>query len=154
MKAELNKGKLSVNVIELLSLLSADEKKELIDSLSCEDDIIQNVADQIFEGYTKMGSYGLCGIDPSEPHTPLEIAIARVAQCAPEVCKRQMEKAINSLKSCKAWQDHYSKWAFAMYHGWGKTASPPHEPSPTIEDTMDYVVLSKAEYEKLTQANH
>ncbi len=143
MDAKIEGCRLSVNISDLLDNLSIGDKAALIDFLSCQDDIIKNVVDQVLHGCTESGSYGGTCFSV-EPFTALDKARREVALKAGDVAKREVEQAISAMKWSKASEDRYSKWAFEMYHNWGQQS---HCPSPpphvSYDDVCQYEVIQK-----------
>lgn len=144
MKTEFKDGKISFNFSELLDCMTPEEKAELVEQLSCEEQIIDHVASQIVSGYTANVSHGprSCGFE-LKPSTALDKARRLVVESANEVAKKELEDCMRGLAFAIAWQDHYKDWAFMMYHGWGKTAVPPNLDYPTIEQTSKYKVIKE-----------
>ena len=100
---------------------------DLADSLSCKDEIIKNVADQIIGGCTELGSWGFtCGPLPL-PGTPLDEAQRRIAKTAGDVAKREIERLERELQHQIESEKRYCDWAWEMYHAWpdGCTGSRP-----------------------------
>lgn len=136
--------KIELSFSDLLDHMTLDEKKSLIERLSCENDIIEHVVSQIATGYTEnccSGSRG-CGAE-IEPHTPLDKARRTLALSAGEVAKKELESALNSLRLQQAWHDHYRDWAFEIYHAWGKQSQCPQRNSPTSGAWNEYEVIKK-----------
>jgi len=140
--------KIELSVSDLLDHMTLDEKKSLIERLSCENDIIEHVVSQIATGYTENYSSGsrACGAE-IEPHTPLDKARRTLALSAGEVAKKELESALKSLLNQKAWHDHYRDWAFEMYHAWGKQSQCPQRDSPKLEERDEYEVIKKPKSE-------
>lgn len=57
MKHEIKGVKLTteIDIVELLSELDIESKKILIEALSCQEDVVRHVTDQILDGYTENG---------------------------------------------------------------------------------------------------
>lgn len=82
MKISIKEHCINIDVWELLSELSDDDLVELADTLSCQEAVIKNVADQIIHGCTDAGSSGYTGQAEYEPTTALEAARCYVADHA------------------------------------------------------------------------
>lgn len=138
-------GNLIIPLHAILDRLTPDEKNSLVDYLSCDEQILENVTSQIMTGWTDGGSHGSrgCGFD-EVPHTALDKARRAVAMASESVAKEELKAAINTLRSQQAWHDHYRDWAFEMYHAWGKTSRPPERQSPTHDATLQYEVIKKS----------
>lgn len=93
--------RLVINLFDLFDNLSDETLKNLANVLSCNDLVIQNVADQITDGMTEMGYSGSRSIGLREYKTPLSEAIQKVAESSGEVARKlieEREKEIGSLK--------------------------------------------------------
>lgn len=103
----------------LLDALTPEQKRELVDSLSCEDAIIEDVTAQLLEGWTERGSHGgkSCSADP-EPSRPLDKARREIARRSGEVAQKEIEDLKRALVWQKAMEDRYSAAYFAAYHAW------------------------------------
>lgn len=95
-------GKLTLNLYDMLSQLSTDDKLALADDISCMDDVIDYVASQIVTGYTPQWSHGSKG--SGLPRTPLERAQDYIADNVMDIAryhvkslKKQLERAQESL---------------------------------------------------------
>lgn len=94
-------GTLQVDFHELLSSLTGEDRIAAIDDLSCDDEIIKHVTDQLLEGWTEDGSSGSSGFPAradSERETPLCAARRRIAEGANEVAKAEIERLCRSLR--------------------------------------------------------
>ncbi len=136
-------------VIELSWLLSAltdEQKRELVDSLSCEDAIIQDVAAQLLDGWTEQGSHGRksCGAD-SEPFSPLDKARRMLAMRAGDVALKEIEGLKRALCWAKANEQRYMDAYFACYHNWSNREhrSCPRPADVHHTDPMNYEVIKK-----------
>lgn len=111
MKAELKAGKLTLDLCEVLENMSGDELMALIDSVSCMDHVIENVAAQIITGWTEMGSHGgKCyqGV----PFTPLDKASRAIAEASGEIAKDEIKKLVDECER----QRKSMEQAWAQYH--------------------------------------
>lgn len=98
MKVKIEKGILCVNVADLLDNLDDEVKEDLIENLSCQDDVIKRVADQIFDGWTERCSYGPKSCSASEePRNGLDYAMRKFAK-VDELAKKEIERLEESLK--------------------------------------------------------
>jgi len=116
MKVSIENGKISFKWQELLEHLSPEEIRELVDFLSCENQIIADVSAQLLDGWTEMGSHGYKGMASVEPFTPLEKARREIALRAGETAKAEIEDLIRALKMAKAGEARYSDWGFKLYN--------------------------------------
>lgn len=116
MDVKLERGKLAVDVFELLKALTDEERLELADSLSVMDNVIEYVAQQIVDGLTDAGSYGARGFGDADPRTPLDKAIRFVALGSSEVAKREVVGLSSTLRRRQAHHDQVNDWAWKMWH--------------------------------------
>lgn len=106
-----NKIITEIDIYDLLDELSLKEKKELILHLSCEDEVIQNVADQLIHGCTETGWHG--GVANSEPpSTPLDNAVREISVNASDIAKKEIENLKRKIKSLeerkdKGWDEYH-----------------------------------------------
>lgn len=117
---ELNdKRQIVIELSWLLSALTDEQKRELVDSLACEDAIIADVSAQLLDGWTERSSHGAksCGSD-AEPTSPLDKARRELASRAGEVAQKEIEDLKRSLIWQKMLQEHYSAAYFKAYHAW------------------------------------
>ena len=95
-----DKGYLKIDIYDVCSSLSKEDKLKLIESLACDDDLIKHVTDQIIEGMTENGYYGSSYCTPSpEPYLALEAAKRRIAKSSSEVAKKEIERLEKELKN-------------------------------------------------------
>lgn len=93
-------GVLTIKIDYLLDAMSDYDKRDLAQRLSCEDAIIQHVADQITEGSTEDGSSGST-IYPTQarPSTPLDKAARQVAKASSEIARQEIERLERRIES-------------------------------------------------------
>lgn len=91
MDCKLIDGRLTVNVYDLIENLADEDKAHIMETLSCDDKIIENVAAQIVDGWTEAGYHGGITYGPM-PHTALDKARRLVAKSAPEVRDKAIER--------------------------------------------------------------
>jgi hypothetical protein len=145
-KAELKDGCLSVNLAELLDYMTPDEKRDLAESLSLQDSIIENVASQIITGWTEASSHAANDSNAADPHYPLGKAIRQVAMKASEVAAEQIESLARSLRWQKAYADATHEWAFEMYHMMHTAGlKPPNLPGVNETNPHEYIVIKKSD---------
>lgn len=113
MKLEYEKGRLSFNFQDALETISADEKRELIESLSCDADVVTFVAQQIIDKWTESGFYS--GVSCTANHTAyhgLDKAWRDVAKASGEVAKREIERLEEALRI----QEKHKNAGWDEYH--------------------------------------
>lgn len=144
---ELNdKRQIVIELSWLLSALTDEQKRELADSLACEDSIIKDVAAQLLTGWTERSSHGArsCGTD-AEPTTPLDRARRELANRADSVAKDEIAGLKHALVWAKAMEEYYSGAYFRAYHAWSDRdvrMCPELGPIP-VPDHSAYEVVKK-----------
>lgn len=95
-------NELAISLEDAFCYLNAEEKLALADTLSCCDDVIKNVADQIVHGWTEASSHGslLCTATDA-PVNGLDYAMRLVAKNAGEVAKTEIERLEKALAEVK-----------------------------------------------------
>lgn len=92
-------GTISIDLHAVLEGMDASSKSFLVQSLSCDDDILKCATDQILDGYTPDGySGGEAAIAEASPWTPLDAARRRVALSADSVASREVARLEAALK--------------------------------------------------------
>lgn len=90
-QAKLVEDNLTLNIVDILSSLSGEQEKQLIEQLSCSDAIIEHVTSQIVNGLTENGYSGYVGCN-AEPSTALDMAIRTVAESSSGIAKCEIKK--------------------------------------------------------------
>lgn len=141
MQVKIERGRIILNTIEVLSALSLEDKKSLIETLSCDDEIIANVTAQLLDGWTEQGSHGATRSGAVEPFCPLDKARREIALRSGEVAKKEIEALCSSLRWTKANEEKYSAWGFKMYYG-GPRIMPP-QITYDYDELLQYEVIRK-----------
>jgi hypothetical protein len=110
-------GKIEIDISDWLDHLTEKKKLELIETLSCQEDIIKHVADQILTGWTENAFHGLTGFG-IEPRTALELARQRVVELAPEVAQTEIDRLKRFAKNQEEIAKKYEEKYFALYEAW------------------------------------
>jgi|SRR5689334_2281373 len=90
MKAKLVGGKIELDILELLDALTDEERQQVVEHLSCFEQIIEHVGAQIIDGWTENGFWGAKGCGPT-PFTALDKMRRRVAESSGDIAKQQIE---------------------------------------------------------------
>lgn len=99
MNANYKNGKVSFDLQDLLQFINDPDKLELVESLSCEDAVINHVARQLIHKWTENGcSGGTAWPAPSTPHTGLDWAWREVARLSGEVAAGEIKRLEVALK--------------------------------------------------------
>ena len=92
-------GEISVRVDLLLDYMSDQDKLDLAQRLSCEDEIIQHVVDQITEGATEDGSCGIRIYPPQAcPSHPLDMAVRQIAKASSDIAQREIDRLERAMQ--------------------------------------------------------
>jgi len=153
MKATIENGCVKLDIAAMLDEMSTEEKRLVADSLSIQDDIIEDVVSQVLEGWTELSSHAAQDCDAAEPTYALGKAIRRIALGADGVAKRQVEEIVRSLKWHEAYRRRTEEWAWKMYHTMndanrdGRTCpSAPSWPSANDANSEEYIVVRKSDH--------
>ncbi len=90
---ELIGGKLSVNLWSVLEEFTGAERAALIDALACQTEIIDEVMNQVIDGWTSEGSRG--GKGGSIYHTTyhgIDHAVRRIAKASGEISANEIAR--------------------------------------------------------------
>lgn len=102
MKINFTKGTLEIDLHTLLESVAPEHRVDLIESLSCDEEIIRHVADQIISRWTESSYSGSSWVTAPSDDTcscALDVAWRRVAKASGEVAKREIERLESALKS-------------------------------------------------------
>ena len=102
MKVNYEDGKIEFDLHGILEQVKGERRVEMIESLSCDDEVIRHVSDQIIERWTETCySGGSCIIPKAHPKnsSPLDIAWRKVSKMSGEVAKHEIEKLERTLKN-------------------------------------------------------
>jgi hypothetical protein len=93
-------GSIKINLEDLLARVETDRKLEMIESMSCSNDLIDYVAQQIIERWTDNGYSGGTFVTAlAEPTTGLDKAWREVAKASGDVAKREILRLEGALKA-------------------------------------------------------
>lgn len=130
-----DKRQIVIDLAWLLDALSDDQKRELVDSLSCEEAVIADVSAQLLDGWTERDSCGRrsCGASV-EPTNALDKARRELASRSSDVAKKEIEELKRALAWANEMQERYSNAYFKAYHNWNNRA---YRFCPEIGDLPD-----------------
>ena len=106
MTIKYEKGELHLDLHEMLGHVTGEQKREMVESLSCDDDITRHVVAQILTRWTESGYCGssVCTAQ-GEPYYALDQAWRQIAKRSGEVAKREIERLESALKSMREERD-------------------------------------------------
>lgn len=103
MKLKYEQGAVSFDLHGLLEMVPADQKRELVESLSCDTDLIDFVAQQIIDKWTENGYSGGAFVTAAiAPAFGLDKAWRDVAKASGEVAKREIARLEDALRRSEA----------------------------------------------------
>jgi hypothetical protein len=109
-KVKYDNGEITFNLVDLLEYVPKEQLAMHIEALSCNEQILAHVAEQIATGYTEWGYSGgrFCTPEPDENSgTALDKAIRRVAKASGEVAKNEIERLERALAYAEKSRDEY-----------------------------------------------
>jgi len=91
-KIEDTKIQLKIDIFDLLDSLSDEEKKQVVEVLSCHEAVIKHVTDQILDGYTDNGYCGAFATSSNEAKylTELQKSRVRISESLSELAYEQI----------------------------------------------------------------
>jgi hypothetical protein len=103
MNATIENGKLSLNLYDLLGSMTGAERADLIDTLAVREEVITEVANQIIDGLTTMGSHGPTGWggNPDAVYG-IDGARMRIAKASGDIAAREIDRLADELRRTKA----------------------------------------------------
>ncbi len=115
-KVSYENGKVTFDLVDLLEYAPKEDLASVIEGLSCNEQVIAHVAEQIADGCTENGYSGgrFCCPEPNESSgTALDKAIRRVSKASGEVAAKEIERLERALahaeKSLEEYMDRLSK---------------------------------------------
>lgn len=111
LRVEYKDGKLTLDVNDLLEGLTDEGRQDLMETLACQDNIINWVAEQIIGGYTPNGSAGSRSGYGTEPRSALDKARRLLAEQSSEIAKTEISSlkryAEDQRSACDEWCKKY-----------------------------------------------
>ena len=102
MEAEFKSGVIQIDPCHLFEKMELTQKLELVELLSCDEQIINHVADQIIDRFTENGYGGsVCCSAGANPVFGIDKAWRRVAKASGDIARREIERLEDALKSAR-----------------------------------------------------
>lgn len=102
MEVRVENGRMTFPVSCLLERLTLEEKREMIQFLACDSEIMDEVAAQIVDGMTSEGWHGPIACTASiEPYRGIEKARRLIAEKSSEIAAREIEQLKRAVESEK-----------------------------------------------------
>lgn len=113
MEATIDGGKLLIDLYNVIGAMTGDERATIIDALACQGEVIDEVMNQVFDGFTSHDSHALTsyGGDPNAVYG-LDGARMRIAKQSSEVAAKEIERLGAAIQSAKDLGDK----GWAAYH--------------------------------------
>ena len=89
--------------------LKASERKDLIESLACAEDVIQHVMDQVLEGCTESGYSGCSSVSMNYALQKARLRIAKDSSYAVKSTIEDLERKVKDLEESVQW--YLNNWA-------------------------------------------
>lgn len=98
MKIDIENGKIIFDVDDLMRQIPDDKVRGIVEVLSCNEELIDFVMEQVFGAWTENGYYsGRAVIATEDPTCALDRACRRVAKESGDVAKKEIEKLEKAL---------------------------------------------------------
>jgi len=103
MRPQLIDGKLTLDLYDLLDALPAEDRARIIDALACQDEVINEVMNQVIDGWTTEGSHAgtSFGGNPDAVHG-IDGARMRIAKASSEIAAKEIQGLAEELERAKA----------------------------------------------------
>lgn len=103
MSVTIDGPKLSLDLYDLLGAIGDDARNHLIDTLAVRNEVIDEVMNQVIDGFTTNSSHGPCGLggNPDAVHG-IEGARMRIAKASGDIAAREIELLGDALKRAEA----------------------------------------------------
>ncbi len=99
MNPKLKDGQLTFSITDILDKLDGESKVEFIETLACDEVIIEHVASQIITGLTSGGYSGAKSyMAYHEPTTALDKATREISKISSDLARKEIEKLEFALK--------------------------------------------------------
>jgi hypothetical protein len=98
-------GNIIIDPFELIELTPSHLKVELIERLSCEDEIIKHVMDQVFVGLTENGYAGSGSMDDSQTSTELQQARERIRLQGNRLLMKEIKRLRKKIENLNQYFD-------------------------------------------------
>jgi hypothetical protein len=102
LEAKLDSGRISFDVWDLLSQATGEERAALINALACQREVVDEVANQLIDGWTSDGSHGPTGGASIKPYGGIDLAVRRVAEASGGIAAKEIERLKDALTRAEA----------------------------------------------------
>ena len=100
MNIKYENGEIKFQLEDILGYVSSEQKLALVEHLSCHDEVIKHVTDQIIDEWTENGCHGgvnfAAKAEPKE-YDALDTAWRRVAKASNDIAKDEIERLEKAL---------------------------------------------------------
>jgi hypothetical protein len=112
MSCRIHEREIRIDLFPLFDSLTAEDKKELVDLLACDDAILEEVTNQLVTGYTSR-----CSSGDKAPGSPLWIAIETIARNANEIADDHIKRLTLELENLQSRIEILERSAFRAWDG-------------------------------------
>lgn len=102
MDIKIENDRVSFHLSDLVEQMSKGALLDVIDRLACQDPVIDEVTNQIVDGYTTLISYASRGGGDVEPRTALDRAARRIAIASSDIAAKEIEALTTALERARA----------------------------------------------------
>lgn len=99
----------SVDLLDLLRSLTEEEQLEVVEALSCTEEVIKYVSQQVFDVLTDSGYAGASGCGNTSSLTELDKLKRRIAEESSDVAKKEIERLTSSYNHLQERYDNLLK---------------------------------------------
>ena len=130
MKVTYAEGELSLNLVDVIHEMTNEEQLLLVESLACQDSIIEFVGQQITKGWTESDFHGGRYWGSAEPSTPLDKLMREIANKSGEIAEKEIKRLCDLLKLREEQARKRDAEMFALKRRFNELTN---EPYPTPE---------------------
>lgn len=88
---KLENGNIVINVYDLITGLAAEHRSDIIDAIACQDEVINEVMNQVLDGWTTQGSHAGKGLGGNpDANYGIDGARMRIAKASSEVAAKEI----------------------------------------------------------------
>jgi hypothetical protein len=99
MNFKLEGNSIVINVYDLLGSIASADRKRIVDAMACQDEVINEVMNQVIDGWTSEGSHaGRTYGGNADAVYGIDGARMRIAKASSEIANREIERLAEKLK--------------------------------------------------------
>lgn len=90
---------ISISLYDALASLPEAARAELIDTLACREEVVDEVMNQVFDGYTSMSSHGPRSFGTTAtPYRGIDLARRRIAESSGDIAKKEIADLVEMVR--------------------------------------------------------